>query len=148
MARHRHPSPPKMAFSFLAAAALAYASRDMETTVCFDQSRRARVATGCEEGSAPACCGGSEGERTGSDNLPVRKSPGNSLHMRVNSSVVPLRLQPASICSRELARAAANARSQITSSEQSRLHPPIWTLICPNLRRCFGPNPQRSLIPL
>lgn len=55
---------------------------------------------------------------------------------------------PTSICSHELARAAANAWSQITTSEQSRFYPTIWSLICLNPPLCCALNPQQSLIPL
>lgn len=67
---------------------------------------------------------------------------------KVGKRYSPIALsRPTSIYSHELARAAANAWSQITTSEQSRLYPPIWSLICPNPPLFSAPNPQQSLIP-
>lgn len=74
----------------------------------------------------------------------------NHTNMQVNNFFSPRELyrDPASICSQELARAAANAQSQITGPESGCLYPPIWSLICSNPPLCHAPNPQQSLIPL
>lgn len=81
--------------------------------------------------------------------LPV-DAPQNQTNVQVNNlfSLRELCRDPASICAGELARAAANAWSRITSSESSCLYPPIWSLICSNPLLCHAPNPQQSLIPL
>lgn len=95
------------------------------------------------------CCAPYEGPYK----LQVCKSP-NCTYRLSNNLKTPRQVNsflyrdPTSICSHELARAAANAWSQITTSEQSRFYPTIWSLICLNPPLCCALNPQQSLIPL